>query len=179
MTAFTKILGQIKWLPAILVVLALATGCVLTKPNALLSSRVVEDPPNLVGRYLDDKGKELRVLGQGGSSNNTFVAYPPNKKNPITVTLERLAGPRFLVQLRPEGETKVGLTVAEIELPKVTIYVFPNAEAEVMAIAKKRNVTVNKDGVITEYHSVPDIIGLFADLFSVNNKEAMVFIKQK
>jgi hypothetical protein len=180
MSGCIKALDGVKWIFVLLIVVFLASGCVLAKPNSLLSTRKIENPPDLVGRYLDDNKQEIRLLGHGGAaSNNTFVAYPPNKKNPLTITFERLSGSRYIIQMRPEGETEVGLTVAEIELPKVTVYVFPKSQEEITQLAKKRNVVLSDKMVITEYHSVPDIIGLFNDLFTIKNKEALVFIKQK
>jgi hypothetical protein len=154
------------------------SGCLLTMPKPLLSARHVPDPPNLVGRYLDEKGQEVRVLGRDNTSNNTFVAYPPSKKNPITMTVQHLDGLRYLIQAQPEGSVGVFLTVGEINLPKVTIYCYPVAVTEIVALAKKREVTVNKEGLITEYKSASGIINLFMDLFNVKDKESLVFIKQ-
>jgi hypothetical protein len=147
-------------------------------PKPLLSSRHVSDAPNLVGRYLSDQKEEIRVLGMDSASNNTFVAYPPSKKAPLTVTVQHLEGQRYIVQAQPEGSVGVFLSVLEINLPNVTLYVFPNSGPEIIELAKRNQVTVNKDGLITEYKSAAGVVNLFMGLFGVEKRETVVFTKQ-
>jgi hypothetical protein len=150
-------------------------------PKSLLSARHVKDVPQLVGVYEADQGGEIRVLAKDSLSDNSFVVYPPSKKSPLTVTVQRLdeKGNKYIIQAQPEGGRGVLLTVGEIDLPKITIYFFPKAKDEILALAKKRDVTVNNDGLITEYKSIPGIIGLFRDLFAVRDKETMVLTRKK
>jgi hypothetical protein len=147
-------------------------------PKPLLSSRHVSEAPDLVGRYLSDQNEEIRVLGMDSTSNNTFVAYPPSKKAPLTVTVQHMEGQRYLIQAQPEGSVGVFLSVAEISLPRVTLYVFPDSGPEIIELAKKNQVTVNKDGLITEYKSAAGIVNLFMGLFGVEDRESIVFVKQ-
>ncbi|MDR2142588.1 MAG: hypothetical protein LBR11_12545 [Deltaproteobacteria bacterium] len=154
------------------------TGCLLSMPKPLVSARRVDNVPDLVGRYLDEKGQEIRILGRDNTANNSFVAYPPSKKNPLTLTIQNLEGQRFLLQAQPEGSVGVFLTVAEINLPKITLYGFPDSFEAIVALAKKNQVTINPSGVITEYKSAQGIINLFQGLFSIDNREVMVFTKQ-
>ncbi|MDR1083761.1 MAG: hypothetical protein LBP22_02625 [Deltaproteobacteria bacterium] len=154
------------------------SGCVMTMPKPLLSSRHVQNVPDLVGRYLDERGEEVRILASDATNNNSFVAYPPNKKNSLYVTIQQLSGSQYIVQAKPEGGQGVFLSVAEISLPKITVYVFPNSGGAVMELASRNQVAVNEDGLITEYKSAQGIITFFQSLFSINDKEPLVFTKQ-
>jgi hypothetical protein len=137
----------------------------------------VEGTPNLVGRYLDEEGSQIRVLGRDNTSDNSFVAYPPSKKSPLNITIQHLTGQKFVIQAQPEDNLGVLLTVAEIDLPKVTLYIFPQSGDAVKALAKKNQVTLNKDGLITEYKSAEGVIKMFMGLFDLE-KEALTFVKQ-
>ncbi|MDR1607418.1 MAG: hypothetical protein LBT38_03310 [Deltaproteobacteria bacterium] len=152
-------------------------GCVLTMPKPLLSGQKTKGIPDLVGRYLDDKGGEIRILSRDNLSDNTFTVFPPSKKSPLSLTIQPLDGQRYVVQAQPEGSLGVFLSVADIDLPRITLYVFPKSGDAVRELAKRCQVTVNKDGLITEYKSAQGVIRLFMGLYGLE-KETLVFIKQ-
>jgi hypothetical protein len=176
-------MGFFGWTKSSLMVILLGLslfmgGCFLTMPKPLLSSRHLPEVPNLVGRYLDDQGQEIRILSSDSTNNNTFVAYPPNKKNALYVTIQPLDGNRYIAQARPDGGQGVFLSVADINLPNITLYVFPASGDEIRELASRNQVTVNEEGLITEYSSAQGIIRLFMGLYGIENKDTITLTKQ-
>jgi len=154
------------------------SGCVLAMPKAMLPEKNRGEYSFLPGKYKDGKGNVVTVTKTEFS--NTVVATPPDKKNALRITFEKLpsAEGRYIMQARhPDGDS-VFLTVAEISGKNVIIHMFSNNLEEIRKLAAEKGITIGKDGTITEYKSAEGVYNFFSSLFDLNSKETVVLTKR-
>jgi hypothetical protein len=159
----------------------LLSGCVLTKTEPLLQMRNISDAPNLAGVWSD--ANDERVTIKKTEFNNTYDAYPPDdsKSFPLRLTLERLAGDRYVVQIstpQEDDSEAVALTVAEIVRGRLTFMVLNMGIDMLIELGAKHGVAINDSGVITAYDSADGVFSFFTEIFDLEGVQPKIFTKR-
>ncbi|MDR1165267.1 MAG: hypothetical protein LBO66_05240 [Deltaproteobacteria bacterium] len=154
-------------------------GCVLTMPQELIHGRNLPDGtiPNISGDWRDDQNADVKI--SRGEFNNVFLAVAQSQRDSaLKVTLERIDGDLYVVQVDPEGGQGVFLAVGQLTANEIRVFTFPDRLPELQKMAAANGITISDAGLIVKYSSAEGVANFLRALSQLSGHEDLVLRKK-
>lgn len=158
----------------VLVVTAVASGCMVISETAIFKASSKVDMPDISGAFTDPKHGTF-ILTRNEGASNSFSLTSPDKET-MTLIFEPLgASDRYIVQAANPAGPEVLLGICRIADQTIEFYALK--PPTLAPLTKKHNITINDNGLITNKPTAKRLKDFFNDCFDPKYSEKATTIQ--